>query len=64
MIDKDEAARLRVKALARWEGEGGALGRSDVAIDEEEVPSEVAARAIRRRGMNQRQKDKAAQRHR
>ena len=37
MTDKDEVARLRAKALARWEGEGGALGRADVAIDDEEM---------------------------
>ena len=37
MADKSEAERLRAKALARWEGEGGALGRPDVALAEEDI---------------------------
>lgn len=38
MIDQTaEAARQRAKALARWEGEGGALGRADVALDDEDI---------------------------
>lgn len=33
-----EAERLRAKALARWEGEGGALGRPpDVALGDEDM---------------------------
>lgn len=32
-----EAERLRAKALARWEGEGGALGRPDLALDAEDM---------------------------
>lgn len=32
MTDKDEAARQKAKALARWEGEGGALARPDAAL--------------------------------
>ena len=32
MTDKDEAARQKAKALARWEGEGGALVRPDAAL--------------------------------
>ena len=37
---KTEAERLKLKALARWEGEGGALGRSgppDDALDDSEL---------------------------
>ncbi|HET9231464.1 MAG TPA: hypothetical protein VFO00_09255 [Vitreimonas sp.] len=37
MTDQEEAARLRAKALARWEGEGGALGRTDIALDEQDM---------------------------
>jgi hypothetical protein len=37
MPDIDEAARLRAKALSRWEGEGGALGRPDVALDADDM---------------------------
>lgn len=36
MLDS-EAERLRAKALARWEGEGGALGRPDVMLDAEDM---------------------------
>jgi hypothetical protein len=32
MTDKGEAARQKAKALARWEGEGGALGLPDAAF--------------------------------
>ncbi len=32
MTDKDEAARQKAKALACWEGEGGALARPDAAL--------------------------------
>lgn len=38
--NKNEAERLRTKALARWEGEGGALGapaKTDQALDEAEL---------------------------
>jgi len=37
MPDGSEAERLRAKALARWEGEGGALGRPDVALGDEDM---------------------------
>lgn len=37
MTEKDEAARQKAKALARWEGEGGALGRPDVELDGEDM---------------------------
>lgn len=40
MTDASEAARQRARALARWEGEGGALARADEAgdaLDEMEV---------------------------
>ncbi len=36
-MPKSEAERLRAKALARWEGEGGALGRPDVELDAEDM---------------------------
>ncbi len=32
-----EAERLRAKALARWEGEGGALGAPPETLDESEL---------------------------
>jgi len=39
-MQSDDAERLRIKALTRWEGEGGALGRSGSrtdALDESEL---------------------------
>ena len=32
-----DAARQRAKALSRWEGEGGSLGPSVTALDEEDM---------------------------
>lgn len=32
-----DAARQKAKALSRWEGEGGSLGPSAVALDEEDM---------------------------
>lgn len=32
-----DAARQKAKALSRWEGEGGSLGPSVVALDEEDM---------------------------
>lgn len=32
-MPESEAERLRAKALARWEGEGGGLGRPDLVLD-------------------------------
>lgn len=36
-MPESETERLRAKALARWEGEGGALGRHDVELDAEDM---------------------------
>jgi hypothetical protein len=39
-MPKTDAERMRIKALTRWEGEGGALGRSGPrtdALDESEL---------------------------
>lgn len=39
-MPQSDAERIRIKALARWEGEGGALGRSGArtdALDESEL---------------------------
>lgn len=39
-MPQNDAERIRIKALARWEGEGGALGRSGPrtdALDESEL---------------------------
>ena len=39
-MPQGDAERMRIKALARWEGEGGALGRSGLrtdALDESEL---------------------------
>jgi hypothetical protein len=39
-MPQSDAERIRMKALARWEGEGGALGRSGPrtdALDESEL---------------------------
>ena len=51
-LDKDEA-RLRRKALSRWEGEGGSFyvaEPTDAALDESDVggPAEVQAGEVRR----------------
>lgn len=35
--DNSEAARLKAKALSRWEGEGGALGPPAVTLDEADM---------------------------